>query len=161
MFKLKDTGGFELMKESEVNKMEAQTNKARRQMESLSETVKLLKANLKDSNSVGMFDKLKDQKFISTGEIESLKKAISAEKELVVTQQKREALQRNLNKTVSSMIPDISQASAEIEKLGINLRGMDSHQLDATSARLKALQEQYKSDEQVFRTREKLIKSLS
>lgn len=160
MFKLKDTGGFELMKESEVNKMEAQTNKARRQMESLSETVKLLKANLKDSNSVGMFDKLKDQKFISTGEIESLKKAISAEKELVVAQQKREALQRNLNKTVSSMIPDISQASAEIEKLGINLKGMDSHQLDATSARLKALQAQYKSDEQVFRTREKLIKSL-
>lgn len=160
MFKLKDTGGFELMKESEVNKMEAQTNKARRQMESLSETVKLLKANLKDSNSVGMFDKLKDQKFISTGEIESLKKAISAEKELVVAQQKREALQRSLNKTVSSMIPDISQASEEIEKLGINLKGMDSHQLDATSARLKALQEQYKSDEQVFRTREKLIKSL-
>lgn len=160
MFKLKDTGGFELMKESEVNKMEAQTNKARRQMESLSETVKLLKVNLKDSNSVGMFDKLKDQKFISTGEIESLKKAISAEKELVVAQQKREALQRSLNKTVSSMIPDISKASAEIEKLGINLKGMDSHQLDATSARLKALQAQYKSDEQVFRTREKLIKSL-
>lgn len=160
MFKLKDTGGFELMKESEVNKMEAQTNKARRQMESLSETVKLLKANLKDSNSVGMFDKLKDQKFISTGEIESLKKAISAEKELVVAQQKREALQRSLNKTVSSMIPDISKASAEIEKLGINLKDMDSHQLDATSARLKALQAQYKSDEQVFRTREKLIKSL-
>lgn len=160
MFKLKDTGGFELMKESEVNKMEAQTNKARRQMESLSETVKLLKANLKDSNSVGMFDKLKDQKFISTGEIESLKKAISTEKELVVAQQKRESLQRSLNKTVSSMIPDISKASAEIEKLGINLKGMDSHQLDATSARLKALQAQYKSDEQVFRTREKLIKSL-
>lgn len=160
MFKLKDTGGFELMKESEVNKMEAQTNKARRQMESLSETVKVLKVNLKDSNSVGMFDKLKDQKFISTGEIESLKKAISAEKELVVAQQKREALQRSLNKTVSSMIPDISKASAEIEKLGINLKDMDSHQLDATSARLKALQAQYKSDEQVFRTREKLIKSL-
>lgn len=160
MFKLKDTGGFELMKESEVNKMEAQTNKARRQMESLSETVKVLKTNLKDSNSVGMFDKLKDQKFISTGEIESLKKAISAEKELVVAQQKREALQRNLSQTVSSMIPNISKASSEIEKLGINLKGMDSHQLDATSARLKALQAQYKSDEQVFRTREKLIKSL-
>ena len=160
MFKLKDTGGFELMKESEVNKMEAQTNKARRQMESLSETVKVLKTNLKDSNSVGMFDKLKDQKFISTGEIESLQKAISAEKELVIAQQKREALQRNLNKTVSSMIPDISKASEEIEKLGVNLKNMDSHQLDATSARLKALQAQYKSDEQVFRTREKLIKSL-
>lgn len=160
MFKLKDTGGFELMKESEVNKMEAQTNKARRQMESLSETVKLLKANLKDSNSGGIFDKLKDQKFISTGEIESLKKAISAEKELVVAQQKREALQRNLNQTISSMIPDISKASSEIQKLGINLKGMDSHQLDNTSLRLKALQAQYKSDEQVFRTREKLIKSL-
>lgn len=160
MFKLKDTGGFELMKESEVNKMEAQTNKARRQMESLSETVKVLKTNLKDSNSVGMFDKLKDQKFISTGEIESLKKAISAEKELVVAQQKREALQRNLNQTVSSMIPDISKASAEIQKLGANLKGMDSHQLDATSSRLKSLQAQYKSDEQVFKTREKLIKSL-
>lgn len=160
MFKLKDTGGFELMKESEVNKMEAQTNKARRQMEALSETVKVLKTNLKDSNSVGMFDKLKDQKFISTSEIESLKKAISAEKELVIAQQKREALQRNLNQTVSTMIPNISKASAEIEKLGINLKGMDSHQLDATSARLKALQAQYKSDEQVFRTREKLIKSL-
>lgn len=160
MFKLKDTGGFELMKESEVNKMEAQTNKARRQMESLSETVKVLKTNLKDSNSVGMFDKLKDQKFISTGEIESLKKAISAEKELVVAQQKREALQRNLNQTVSSMIPNVSKASAEIEKLGANLKTMDSHQLDATSSRLKALQAQYKSDEQVFKTREKLIKSL-
>lgn len=160
MFKLKDTGGFELMKESEVNRMEAQTNKARRQMESLSKTVKVLKTNLKDSNSVGMFDKLKDQKFISTSEIESLKKAISAEKELVVAQQKREALQRNLNQTVSSMIPDISKASVEIQKLGANLKGMDSHQLDATSSRLKALQAQYKSDEQVFRTREKLIKSL-
>ena len=160
MFKLKDTGGFELIKESEVNKMEAQTNKARRQMESLSETVKVLKTNLKESNSVGMFDKLKDQKFISSGEVESLKKAISAEKELVVAQQKREALQRNLNKTVSSMIPDISNASVEIEKLGASLRGMDSHQLDATSARLKELQAQYKSDEQVFKTREKLIKSL-
>ena len=160
MFKLKDTGGFELMKESEVNKMEAQTNKARRQMESLSETIKVLKTNLKDSNSVGMFDKLKDQKFISTGEIESLNKAIRAEKELVVAQQKREALQRSLNQTVSSMIPDISKASAEIQKLGANLKGMDSHQLDATSSRLKSLQAQYKSDEQVFRTREKLIKSL-
>lgn len=160
MFKLKDTGGFELMKESEVNKMEAQTNKARRQMESLSETVKVLKTNLKDSNSVGMFDKLKDQKFISAGEIESLNKAIRAEKELVVAQQKREALQRNLNQTVSSMIPDISKASAEIQKLGANLKGMDSHQLDATSSRLKSLQAQYKSDEQVFKTREKLIKSL-
>ena len=160
MFKLKDTGGFELMKESEVNKMEAQTNKARRQMESLSETVKVLKTNLKDSNSVGMFNKLKDQKFISTGEIESLNKAIRAEKELVVAQQKREALQRSLNQTVSSMIPDISKASAEIQKLGANLKGMDSHQLDATSSRLKALQAQYKSDEQVFKTREKLIKSL-
>lgn len=160
MFKLKDTGGFELMKESEVNKMEAQTNKARRQMESLSETVKVLRTNLKDSNSVGMFDKLKDQKFISTGEIESLNKAIRAEKELVVAQQKREALQRSLNQTVSSMIPDISKASAEIQKLGANLKGMDSHQLDATSSKFKALQAQYKSDEQVFRTREKLIKSL-
>lgn len=160
MFKLKDAGGFELMKESEVNKMEAQTNKARRQMESLSETVKVLKTNLKDSNSVGMFDKLKDQKFISTGEIESLNKAIRAEKELVVAQQKREALQRNLNQTISSMIPDVSKASAEIKKLGANLNNMDSHQLDATSSRLKALQAQYKSDEQVFKTREKLIKSL-
>ncbi|AHC94243.1 putative tail tape measure protein [Lactococcus phage phiL47] len=160
MFKLKDTGGFELMKESEVNKMEAQTNKARRQMESLSETVKVLRTNLKDSNSVGMFDKLKDQKFISTGEIESLNKAIRAEKELVVAQQKREALQRSLNQTVSSMIPDISKASTEIQKLGANLKGMDSHQLDATSSKFKALQAQYKSDEQVFRTREKLIKSL-
>lgn len=160
MFKLKDTGGFELMKESEVNRMEAQTNKARRQMESLSETVKVLKTNLKDSNSVGMFDKLKDQKFISTGEIESLNKAIRAEKELVVAQQKREALQRSLNQTVSSMIPDISKASAEIQKLGANLKGMDSHQLDATSSRLKVLQAQYKSDEQVFKTREKLIKTL-
>lgn len=160
MFKLRETGGFELMKESEVNKMEAQTNKARRQMESLSETVKVLKTNLKDSNSVGMFNKLKDQKFISTGEIESLNKAIRAEKELVVAQQKRESLQRNLNQTVSSMIPDVSKASAEIKKLGANLNNMDSHQLDATSSRLKALQAQYKSDEQVFRTREKLIKSL-
>ncbi|ADM73688.1 tail length tape measure protein [Lactococcus phage 949] len=160
MFKLKDTGGFELMKESEVNKMEAQTNKARRQMESLSETVKVLKTNLKDSNSVEMFNKLKDQKFISTGEIETLNKAIRAEKELVVAQQKREALQRNLNQTISSMIPDVSKASAEIKKLGANLNNMDSHQLDATSSRLKALQAQYKSDEQVFRTREKLIKSL-
>ncbi|QGJ85024.1 hypothetical protein [Lactococcus phage P1048] len=160
MFKLKDTGGFELMKESEVNKMEAQTNKARRQMESLSETVKVLKTNLKDSNSVEMFDKLKNQKFISTNEIETLNKAIRAEKELVVAQQKREALQRNLNQTVSSMIPDISKASVEIQKLGANLKGMDSHQLDATSSRLKALQAQYKSDEQVFKTREKLIKSL-
>ena len=65
-----------------------------------------------------MFDKKKKKKFISTGEVESLNKAIRAEKELVVAQQKREALQRSLNQTVSSMIPDISKASAEIQKLG-------------------------------------------
>ena len=161
LFKLKQNGDFELITETEVDKMQAQTNKAKRTMETLSQSVTKLQADLGNSKSFDLFDKLNNKQFVSEGEISKLKQLIMAEKELSATQQKRQAFTTMLKTSMDSMNPTVSKVANEIKKLDVNLDGLNSSQLDGMISKLKALNSQYKQDETTLRTRERLINSLA
>ena len=161
LFKLKQNGDFELITETEVDKMQAQTNKAKRTMETLSQSVTKLQADLGNSKSFDLFDKLSNKQFVSEGEISKLKQLIMAEKELSATQQKRQAFTTALKTSMDSMNPAVSKVATEIKKLDVSLDGLNSSQLDNMIAKLKALNSQYKQDEATLRTRERLISSLA
>lgn len=160
MFKIQNNGNLELFKETEVNKMEATTAKAKKSMESLASTIQTLKANLKGSNSAELFDNLQNKEFVSEGEITKLKQLISAEKELMATEQKRAQFTRELQSAMSSMSPDVSSVTREIKALDISLDGLNSKEIDVMSSRLKTLSQQYRTDESVMRQRANLLKVL-
>lgn len=160
MFKIQSNGNLELFKETEVNKMEATTAKAKKSMESLASTVQTLKANLKGSNASELFDNLQGKEFVSEGEISKLKQLISAEKELMVTEQKRTQFTRELQSAMSRMSPDVSNVTKEVKALDISLDGLNSKEIDVMSSKLKTLSQQYRSDENTLRQRANLLKVL-
>lgn len=160
MFKIQSNGNLELFKETEVNKMEATTAKAKKSMESLASTVQTLKANLKGSNASELFDNLQGKEFVSEGEISKLKQLISAEKELMVTEQKRTQFTRELQSAMSRMSPDVSNVTREVKALDISLDGLNSKEIDVMSSKLKTLSQQYRSDENTLRQRANLLKVL-
>ena len=62
----------ETTKTEDVNKMEEQTAKAKRSINSLTDEIEKIKSVMKDSQSFTMFEKLGNQEFVSAKEVENI-----------------------------------------------------------------------------------------
>lgn len=161
MFQLSEDGTFKLFKQTDINNMEAQTAKAKRAISSLGDEIKKISSSMSDSKSLDMFTKLGNQEFVSQGEVNKLKELVKAEKELITTNQKREQFQQALNNSLRGMSASISPVVQEIKKLDTGLDQLDANGIDKAVAKLKELSSQYKSDEQLFDRRGKMLKELN
>ena len=161
MFQLSEDGTFKLFKQTDINNMEAQTAKAKRAISSLGDEIKKISSSMSDSKSLDMFTKLGNQEFVSQGEVNKLKELVKAEKELITTNQKREQFQQALNNSLRGMSASISPVVQEIKKLDTGLDQLDANGIDKAVAKLKELSNQYKSDEQLFDRRGKMLKELN
>ena len=160
LFKLSESGALELIKQEDVNNMEAQTARAKKSISSLSDEVKKVKSLMDDSKSSTMFNKLSNQQFVSEGEVNNLKTLLKAEKDLLETQRRRKEFQRELTSALKSMSPEISNVVKQVEKMDKSLDSLDSNELDKLSKELKELSNQYKSDEAIFKKRASSLKEI-
>lgn len=161
LFKLKENGDFELLKDTEVNKMEAQTAKAKNAMEKLSGSVVKLKTDLKSSESFDLFNNLQNKEFVSASELSKLKTLIANEKELSLVQQKSAEYSKLYKNAMQTMSPTISNVTNEFKKMGNSVEGLNSTQISAMISKAKEMSNQYKSDEQTLRKRNELLKVLA
>lgn len=161
LFKLNDSGAFQLIKQEDVNKMEEQTAKAKRSINSLTDEIEKIKSVMKDSQSFTMFEKLGNQEFVSAKEVENIRALVKAEKELIATNQKRKEFQDALTRSLKLMSPEISEVAREVQKLDKGLDTVDSKGLDKLNRQLANLNSQYKADEQVFNKRSQSLKEIN
>lgn len=160
-FKLNESGAFELIKQEDINKMEEQTAKAKRSINSLTDEIEKIKGVMKDSKSFDMFNKLGEQEFVSAKEVENLKALVRAEKDLIATNQKRKEFQDALTRSLKMMSPEVSEVAREVRKLDQGLEKVDSKGLDRLNGQLAKLNSQYKADEQVFNKRSQNLKEIN
>lgn len=156
--KLNEEGNLELFSTTQVNKMEEQTAKAKRSINSLSDEIKKVKSILGESQSFDLFEKLGKQEFVSEGEVQKLRELVKVEKDLINTNQKRKEFQDALTQSMKRMSPEVSNVANEVKKLDVSLDKLDSNELDKMSNKLKELNTQYRQDEQVFNKRNANLK---
>lgn len=156
--RLNEEGNLELFSTTQVNKMEEQTAKAKRSINSLSDEIKKVKSVLGESQSFDLFEKLGKQEFVSSGEVQKLRDLVKVEKELIATNQKRKEFQDALTQSMKRMSPEVSSVANEVKKLDVSLEKLDSNELDKMSQKLKELNSQYKQEEQIFNKRNANLK---
>lgn len=156
-----ESGKFEFIKQTDVDKVETQTNKIKNSMENLRNEVNKIFSQLgSESKSFELFNKMEKADIVSTEDLSELKQLISSEKEAIAVSEKLAQAQQLIATAMSKVNPEISNVTQEFKQLENSLDSLDSNGLDSVISKTKQLSAQYKNDEALFKQRAIALKNV-